>query len=482
MAATVTPPAATTQHGTDHRPGPGHDPGLAQTTPRHHASPQVLLGAALLGFAVIGLDASAVNVALPAIGRGLGGTTSGLQWVVDAYTLMFAALLLSAGAFSDRFGASRAYAAGLAVFTLASAACGLAPSLGPLIGARLVQGSAAAVMLPSSLALVRQAFPDAAARARAIALWTVGGAVATALGPVVGGALTSAVSWRAIFYLNLPVGVAALAVLARAARSPRRPAALDLPGQIAAVLGLGALTYGVIEGGAAGFTRPATVASLLIAAVAMAAFAGAERRAADPMLPFGLFRDRVVSISVAIGFAVNAAFYGLVFVFGLYFQDLLGMSAVRAGLMFLPMSALIALANVGSARAAVRFGPRVPMISGQVFCAAALLLIAAFGAGAPRPVLALMLVPIGVGLGFTVPSLTAVMMGGIAPERAGMAGGVLNSARQTGGALAVAAFGALVAQRADFLTGLRISLLVSAALLLATAGAALLLPRRITTR
>jgi MFS transporter, DHA2 family, methylenomycin A resistance protein len=478
MAATLTPPTATAPHRTGDSPGSGS----AQASPGRHTSPRLVLGAALLGFFVIGLDASAVNVALPAIGHGLGGSTVGLQWIVDAYTLMFAALLLSAGAFSDRFGASRAFAAGLAVFTLASAACGLAPSLGLLIGARLVQGSAAAVVLPSSLALVRQAFPDPAARARAIALWTVGGALATALGPIVGGALTSAVSWRAIFYLNLPVGAAVLAILVRSARSPRRAAALDLPGQAAAVLGLGALTFGVIEGGASGFTRPATVVSLLVAALAMAAFVLTERRSADPMVPLGLFRDRVVAISVAIGFTINAAFYGLVFVLGLYFQDVLGMSAFRAGLMFLPMSALIGVANMASARAAGRFGPRAPMIAGQIFCALALLLIAAFGTGVPHLVLALMLVPIGVGLGFTVPSLTAVMMGGIAPERAGMAGGVLNSARQTGGALAVAAFGALVAQRSAFLTGLHVSLLVSAALLLATAGAASLLPRRITNR
>ena len=476
MAATLIPSISTAPLGAGLRENPG------RTGRRHSASPRLLLGAALLGFAVIALDASAVNVALPAIGHSLGGTTAGLQWIVDAYTLMFAALLLSAGAFSDRFGASRAYAAGLAVFTLASAACGLAPSLGLLIGARLVQGSAAAVVLPASLALVRQAFPDAADRARAIALWTVGGALATALGPVVGGVLTSAVSWRAIFYLNLPAGLAVLAILARAARSPRRPAGLDLPGQAAAVLGLGALTFGVIEGGASGFTRPVTVVSLLVAVAAMAAFVLVERRSADPMVPPGLFRDRVVSISVTIGFSVNAAFYGLVFVLGLYFQDVLGMSAVRAGLMFLPMSALTAVANVGSARVAGRYGPRVPMIAGQIVCAVGLLAIAAFGTEVRHPVLALMLIPIGVGLGFTVPSLTAVMMGGIAPERAGMAGGVLNSARQTGGALAVAAFGALVAQRSAFLTGLHASLLTAAVLLLVTASAALLLPRRITNR
>jgi DHA2 family methylenomycin A resistance protein-like MFS transporter len=180
-----------------------------------------------MGIFVLNLDAMATNVALPGIGRSLGGTSAGLQWVVDAYTLMFAALLLSAGTLSDRIGASRAFGAGVAVFTVASAACAMAPGLGELIAARLIQGSAAAIMLPSSLALVRQAFPDAATRARAIALWTVAGAVAVAAGPVVGGVLASTLGWRAIFVVNLPVGVATLAVLTRAQRSPRRATPLD---------------------------------------------------------------------------------------------------------------------------------------------------------------------------------------------------------------------------------------------------------------
>ncbi len=462
-------------------------PAPARTRPRRSParrsvgpSPRLVLGAAMLGFFMIALDALAVNVALPDIEHGLGGSTAALQWIVDGYTLLFAALLLSAGACSDRFGASRAFAAGLTVFTLASMACGLAPSLGLLIAARVVQGSAAALMLPASLALVRQAFGDPLARARAIALWTAGGAVAAAAGPVAGGVLTSLVSWRAIFFLNLPAGAVILVLLARVPRSARRPAALDLPGQLTAALALGALTFGVIEGGSAGFGRPATLLSLLIAVAAAGAFVAAERRAADPMVPFGLFRSRPTVISLVTGFTVNAAFYGLVFVLGLYFQDLLGLSPLGAGLMFLPMSGLVAAANVASARAAGRYGPRMPIVTGQVICALGLLgLLAATGTGLGRPLFALLLVPLGVGLGFAVPSVTAAMLAGVAPERAGLAGGVFNSARQAGSALAVAVFGALVAHPAHpatFLTGLRLSLLTCAIMLLATAAAALTLP------
>ena len=447
------------------------------TVPKPTGSPGLTLFAALLGFFMIGLDASAVNVALPSVGRGLGGATAGLQWIVDAYTLMFAALLLSAGAFSDRIGASRLYAGGSAVFTLASAACGLAPSLGFLIGARLVQGAAAALMLPASLAMVRQAFPDPVARGRAIARWTMSGAAATALGPVLGGALTSSVSWRSIFFLNLPVGLVILLALTRTPASPRRPAPLDVPGQLTAVLGLGALTYGVIEGGARGFGHPAPLLSLLIAVLSFASFAVIEYRAAEPMLPLGLFRERVVAVCLAVGFVVNAAYYGLIFVFGLFAQDVLGRSAVGSGLVFLPTAVLCTMTNLASARVAARRGAHFPVLVGQLVCALGLLLLLLVNGHTSALMLAVLLLPLAGGLGFAVPSLTAMMLSGIAPERAGLAGGVLNSFRQTGGALAVAGFGALVAHRSGFVTGLHASLLISVALLAVTALATLALPK-----
>ena len=210
------------------------------------------LAVALLGFFVITLDAVVVNVALPSIHGDLGGGMTGLQWVLDGYTLLFAALLLSAGSLSDRFGARQAFGAGLALFVVASAACGLAPSVEWLIAARLVQGAAAAVMMPSSMALIGQAYPDPVQRARAVALWAMGGAAASSSGPVLGGLLTL-VSWRTIFFVNVPVGVVALVLLTRVAGSPQRRAPFDWTGQAMAVLAIGGLTYGAIEAGAAGF-------------------------------------------------------------------------------------------------------------------------------------------------------------------------------------------------------------------------------------
>nr|WP_129299031.1 MFS transporter [Streptomyces lydicus] len=436
----------------------------------------MVLGAALLGFFLISLDALIVTVALPDIGRGLGGGMSGLQWMVDGYTLMFAALMLSAGALSDRIGARRAYGGGLVLFTLASAACGLAPGLGVLVAARLVQGAAAAVMMPASLALVRQGFPDQAKRAQAIAVWTVGGAVAVAAGPVLGGALTATVGWRWIFFVNLPAGLLALALLARVPASPRLPARLDVVGQVTAVAAMGALTYGVIEGGDKGFGRPLVVASLLVAAVAAAIFLTAQARSAHPMLPLPLFRSRVVAVSLVVGFMLNAAYYGGVFVFSLYLQQERGQSALHAGLMFIPMTALVAVVNLTSAKLAARFGPRVPMVAGQLVGTAGLLALLGVGAHTDVWAVAALMVPVGLGGALTVPALTAMLLDAVPADRAGTASAVLNTGRQVGGAIAVAVFGALLAGADTFLAGMRWSMLLAAAGLVLTAGATLKLP------
>ncbi|MFF0307823.1 MFS transporter [Streptosporangium sp. NPDC004379] len=444
---------------------------------RRTAAPKPILAAALMGTFMLNLDAMAMNVALPGIGRTLGGGTAGLQWIVDAYTLMSAALLLSAGTLSDRIGASRAFGAGVALFTVASAACGLAPGLGELIAARLLQGSAAAIMLPSSLALVRQAFPDAAERTRAIALWAVGGASAVAAGPVAGGVLSATLGWRAIFAVNLPVGVATLAVLARVERSPRGATSLDPYGQLTAIVALAALTFGMIDGGENGFDEPVVLGCLGLAAVAAAAFVVIEARAAAPMVPLGLFRSRAVTVPVVIGFVASAAFYGLVFVLSLFLQDVLNLSAMAAGLVFLPMMAVIAGANLVSARVAARFGPRVPIALGQAVFALALSGLLWMDEGTGVTVIAVMLVPAGFGMGLVVPSLTAVLLDGVAADRAGTAAGILNSFRQAGGALAVAVFGALVADRSGFVADLRVALCVAAVTLAATTAAALTLSR-----
>ncbi|WP_188284454.1 MFS transporter, partial [Streptomyces sp. CBMA29] len=286
-----------------------------------------------------------------------------------------------------------------------------------------------------------------------------------ALGPVAGGALTSAWSWRAVFFVNLPVGLLAAVLLARTPRSPRRPAPLDVPGQLTAVLGLAALTFAVIEGGALG---------LVAAAVAVAVLAGfvlIEARSAHPVVPLGLFRDRTVAVCVAVGAALSFAFYGMIFVLSLFFQQVRDQSPLGAGLMFLPMTALISAVNIVSAGLSARFGARLPMLAGQLLMIAGLLVLLPVTASTPAVLLAVVMVPLGLGGALAVPPLTAALLDATPADRAGLAAGVLNAGRQIAGALSVAAFGALVADRDRFLSGMRVSLLLSAALLTVTAVA-----------
>ncbi|HEU5420106.1 MAG TPA: MFS transporter [Streptosporangiaceae bacterium] len=438
------------------------------------------LGAALLGYFVITLDALVVSVALPAIGRSTGGGMTGLQWVADGYTLIFAALLLSAGTVSDRIGARRAYGAGLAVFAAASAACGLAPGLGVLVAARLAQGAGAAVLVPASLALIREAFPDPARRARAISVWALGGAAGSACGPVAGGML-SLISWRMIFFVNVPVGLIALALLARAGRSPRRPAAVDWAGQGTAVLAMGALTYAAIEAGARGFGAPRVLLSLAVAIAAAAGFWAAQARGRHPMVPLPLLRTPAMAASAAVGFALNVAVYGLIFVISLYLQQARGLSAAATGLTFLPMTMLSSIGTFSAARLAARFGRAPLIITGQLLIAAGLASVCLLAGTVPAWLLALLMMPVAGGGSLAVPSVTAQLLDSVPAERAGTAGGVLNTARQAGGALAVAIFGALLAGPAGVLPGARISLVIAGVTVLATAGASLALrPARLS--
>ncbi|WP_405659599.1 MFS transporter [Streptomyces sp. RK9] len=455
--------------------------------PTRPERPALALVAALLGFTVITVDVSAVNIALPGIRADLHGGMTGLQWVVDAYTLMFAALMISAGALADRAGARRAYAWGTALFALASLACALAPGIGWLIAARVAQGAAAAVVMPASLALIRQAYDDPRRRARAIALWTVGGSVAMAAGPVLGGVLSETVGWRAVFLLNLPVGALVLLLLARVAPSPRRPSPLDLPGQLAAVLALAGLAYAVIEGGHAGWTHPAVLAAVAVTVAAGFAFHAAEKRHRAPMVPLPLLRRREVGVSLAVGFAVNAGFYGVVFLLGLYCQELLGMSGIATGLMFVPLAALITSTNLMSAPLADRVGRRAVIVTGQLVLAIAMFALLPLAADTPLWLVLLLLAPTGIGGALAVPALTALLLDAVPGHRAGTASGLLNSLRQTGGALSVALFGALIGGgdggSGFAVAGMRQGLVVVGVTLLVTAALSRwLLPRTETAK
>ncbi len=430
------------------------------------------LAAAVLGFFMITLDAVIVNIALPSIRHEFGGGIAGLQWVVDGYTLMFAALLLSAGALSDRVGARRGFAAGLGLFVAASAACGLAPSLGALIAARFVQGTAAAVMMPASMALISHGYADPVKRARAVAVWAMGGGVASSAGPVLGGLLTL-VTWRMIFFINLPVGVLGLLMLARAERSPRRLVPFDWAGQVTAVLAMGGLTYGAIEAGAAGLAAPPVLLAFAVAAVALAAFLAIQARGAHPMLPLGLFRSRTLSVTVAVGFAFVVGYYGVPFVMSLYLQEVRGLSPLATGAAFLPMMLIGVSLTPLSARVAERVGARTLITGGLALMTAGVVILAAVPASTPVTTLAAIMVLVGLAGPSVTPPATGLLLNSVPGHQAGTASGVFNTSRQVGGALAVAVFGALLANQATFMQGLRTSLLLMGGVALAAAAASL---------
>lgn len=421
---------------------------------------------------MVQLDVFVVNVGVRQIGAALGGGTSGLQWVVSVYTLMFAALILTGGALGDRFGARRMFTGGFVVFVVASLGCGLAPGLGALIAARAVQGAGAAVLAGCSLALISHVFADQAGRARAVAIWAAGAAAALSAGPVIGGVLIAALGWRSIFFINLPIGAAGV-LLTRMYAPETQPSGrrIDLPGQVAAIVALGALTWALIQGGAAGFASPAILAGFAVAVTAGAAFCLAQARSSEPMLPLALFRRPPFAAPAILGLLVNVAFYGLIFCISLLFQQQDGYSPLRAGLAFLPMSAAVLAANLSAGRLGPAIGTRRVIWTGLAGMAAGCAGLLAAGPGTPFTQMVAQLVVLGAGIGLLVPPMTSELMGSVDRSRSGMASGTLNAMRQAGSVLGVAVFGSLIAAKDRFAPGLHIALLISIALI--AAGAAL---------
>lgn len=423
-----------------------------------------------IGFAVVQLDVTIVNVALPGIGAKLGTSVAALQWVVDAYTLSFAVLLLTAGALSDRLGARAAYVAGFATFALASAMCGLAPDAGSLIAARALQGAGAALLVPSSLALLDNACGhDSALRARAVGLWTAAGGVSIAAGPIVGGVLLGAFGWPSIFVVNVPVCIVAALLTLRSlpALAPAgKPRRFDVSGQILAIVALTALVASIIESLAPAADHLLIIGGFLVAALTAGAFCVVETHAATPMLPLAFFRRPAFTSAVLFGIVVNLTYYGMVFVLSLYLQHVRGYSAFEAGLAYLPLTATFIVSNVASAAVAKRYGARVPMAAGALIGAIGFALLARLEASTPYVAMLPAFAFIPFGMGLAVPAMTTVMLSSVERRFAGTASGVLNAARQVGGAVGVALFGALVGVGGDsIISGLHIAADISAALL-----------------
>ena len=434
-----------------------------------------IIAAASFGFMVVQLDVTIVNVALPAMSRDLGGGTAELQWVVDAYTLSFAVLLLSAGVLGDLFGARRVYLAGFGLFAVASAVCAIAPNAAALIAARAVQGAAAALMVPNSLVVLNFATKhDDRLRARAVGIWTAASGMSIGVGPVIGGLLLTSFGWRSIFWVNLPICLAGAALtLAFAPVTPVRAEKrrLDLPGQALAILALLGLVGGVIEARPLGLTHPLVIGAGLLFAAAAVGFVLVEHRSRAPMLPLHFFSHTGFDAAVGFGVAVNLSYYGVLFVLALYLQGAHGWSPLQAGLAILPLTLTFIVSNLVSGWLIGRYGSRFPMVIGGLIGAVGYGLLVTLGASSSfaQMLPIFLLIPFGMGLG--VPAMTTAILAGVDHAWSGTASAVLNAARQAAGAMGVAIFGALAAN-GQAVGGLHASGLISAALLVIGAGLA----------
>jgi DHA2 family methylenomycin A resistance protein-like MFS transporter len=434
-----------------------------------------VLAATSISYIVVILDTSIVNVALGSIADALSTDTAGLQWVLNAYTLTFASLLLSGGALGDRLGARNVYFAGLALFTLASALCGAAPNLAALTAARVVQGVGASMLVPCSLMLINQAYTDAAERGRAIGLWAGFGGAAMAAGPLIGGLLIHAFGWRSIFLANVPVGVMGFWLTSRIAHRDRRDGRgdrgcdentlhrrpLDLAGQVSAIVALGMLIAALIEGASFGWRSPWIIGAIAVSVAAGVTFIAIESKRAQPMLPLSMFRNPIFSSAAFVSMVSALTFYGLIFTLSLYFQQVSHYSPLRTGLAFLPLTALVTAGSMSAASIVRRFGSRWPIcIALGVYT----LGFAALFAATKSPsfwLIALPMPALGFFAGLITPLATTALMNTVDKHRAGIAAGVLNSARQTGAALGVALFGAMIAAVHPFANGMRMALLMA---------------------
>ncbi|WP_284744039.1 MFS transporter [Amycolatopsis sp. RTGN1] len=414
------------------------------------------------GMFLVQLDVTVVNVALPAIGADLHGGLAAQQWVVDGYAVVLAALLLTGGALGDVFGHRRVVLAGFVLFGVASAACGLASTAPWLVAARAGQGLGAALLLPGTLAVITNAYPGHAERARALGVWAGVSALALAAGPVLGGAIVSAAGWRPVFWLNVPIVLAAaLATRRLAPRGDRAPGRrVDVAGVATAAPALGAGVYAVIGG---------SVPAAVVAVVALAAFLAVERRGPDPMLPPDVVRRTAGANFVAA--AMNFVGIGAILVLTLYLQGVRHASPLTAGLEVLPLFGPLSVLAPISGRLTGRFGPRPLMVAGLALGALGMLNLVRLNGNSGYPDLLPTLLGLGIGMGLLTTAVVTAAVGGIPPERAGVASGINNTARQAGGALGVAVLGAVAGEPGGrFLEGLHRAGLIAGALWLLAIG------------
>lgn len=434
-----------------------------------------LLAVACLGQFMVLLDSTIVGAALPDMQRRLQVQLSGLQWIVDAYVLLVAMLLLSGGVFADRFGRKRMFLSGVAVFTAASVLCSVTSSLGWLIAGRVAQGIGAAALSPASLALIAAAHPVPRERVKAIGLWAGLSGIGLAAGPLAGGVLVEAFGWPAIFLVNVPIGAALLLAGLRVLDESRNPdaPAIDVPGTVLSVLGVGALAYALIEGGARGWTSPAILGGFAAAALILTAFVAVEARVPAPMLPLRLFRQRLFTVSNTAMTVVGFALMGSSFFFSQFFVTVQGSSILRAGLQTLPATLAMVIVSPYAGRLAARHGFRAVVTAGLVLAGLGLLALGFVHADTGYGNVWWRLGITGVGFALTMSPLTGAAIQAVSPQEGGLASGVSSTARQIGALLGVAVLGAVVRTRqsagASFEAGLDTAFTAAGAVTLAGA-------------
>jgi EmrB/QacA subfamily drug resistance transporter len=396
---------------------------------------------------IVGLDSTIVNVALPSIGRDLHAGVSGLQWTIDGYTLVLASLLMLSGATADRVGRRRTFQVGLVVFTAGSGLCSLAPGLGWLIAFRMVQAIGGSMLNPVAMSIITNTFTDRAERARALGAWGSTFALSVALGPVLGGLLVGSVGWRGVFWVNIPVGLAAIALTARFVPESRAPRARrpDPVGQALIVVMLGSLTYAIIEGPAHGWHSADILALFALAAVTLAAFVAYEARRTEPVLDPRFFRSAPFAGAVLIAISAFAALGGFLFLATLYLQDVRDMSALAAGLHMVPMAAVMAVGAVTSSRMLARWGGRLPTLAAGAGIAAGAILLSGITTSWSTLQIVGAFAVFGLGSGMVNAPITQAAVSGMPFSQAGVASGIASTSRQIGTSLGVAITGSILA-------------------------------------